>query len=183
MTRTRAVAIAAAALALASLALPSRAPAGGYPPTEGALEVSRTVVRPGTTVVVVARDFCPGSSVQIWLIGGGVDRLIAAVRADADGRASASVKIPQLKPGTYWLVARGLDRDCQRRKESRARITVLGPVEPTRSGAAGHARHHERILGVLPRTGRTLASVALFGTLLIAVGVLIRTRRRRSSDH
>jgi hypothetical protein len=180
--RMRVVAIAACALALALSALPSRAAADGYPPTEGALEVSRTAVKPGMTVVVVARDFCPGSLVQIWLIGGGADSLIATVRADAAGRASAVVRIPRLKPGTYWLIARGLDRDCQRRKESRARITVVEAVEAARGGAASPVRHHDRILGVLPFTGRNLAAVALFGALLIVVGMLIRKRGRRSFD-
>jgi len=179
--RTRAVAIAALGLVLASLALPSGAPAGGYPPTEGALEVSRTALKPGTTVVVVARDFCPGSRVRIWLTGRSVDTLISSVHADANGRASAALRVPRLKPGTYWLVARGLDTDCQRRKESSARIRVLGAVNATRRGAVGRTGHHERILGVLPRTGRNIASVVLFGALLILVSLLIRMQRRRSA--
>lgn len=150
-----------ATLALLGAALLPSAAWAQYGTETEPLTVSDTTVSPGDSVVVSGSGFAPGSEVEITIES--APRLLATVRAGAQGKISATVRIPtNLSGSPHTLKATGVTPDGATLVLS-MRITVLGTG------------------GELAFTGtRTLFPLVVVGALLLLAWVSLRVARRRA---
>ncbi len=121
-------------------------------------------------VITVKGDLLgPNSTVEVRVIGMGVDIDLGEVDADANGDFSAQFRLPEdLKPGTYQVRATGAE-------SATTSITVLG----IGGGAAG-----EGAMGAAPvlkerPLGESLLLVAVFGAVSAIGLVIARTAREK----
>ncbi len=119
-------------------------------------------------VITVKGDLLgPNSTVEVRVVGAGVDIDLGEALADAQGDFSVQFRLPEnLKPGTYQVTAKGAE-------SATSSITVPGiGGDATSQGAMGGAPAlRERPLG------ESLLLVAVFGSLAGAGIFLARTAR------
>ncbi|MBF6612504.1 MAG: hypothetical protein IVW55_05185 [Chloroflexi bacterium] len=123
-------------------------------------------------VITVKGDLLgPNSTVEVRVVGTGVDIDLGEVDADANGDFSAQFRLPEdLKPGTYQVTAKGAE-------SATTAITVVGVGGDAASeGAMGG----EPVLKQRP-LGESLLLVGVFG-VISALGIfLARTARDKPS--
>lgn len=123
--------------------------------------------KPGDVVTVKGTLLGPNSTVEVRLIGTGVDVDLGEVKADAEGDFSAQFRIPaDLAPGNYQVQAKGAESET-------TAINVLAagsaPADPMRQPAPVLRQRS------LPAS---IGLVALFG-VLAGLGILFaRTAHR-----
>jgi hypothetical protein len=139
--------------ALLAAILPATAAGATLPATAGAtlpsvahekavLESSRSSVPAGAVLPLDGRDFGPGGSYVLRLVGALREYELGEVEADADGLFSIELAIPgSVTPGTYQVVAVAPDGDVAARLD----LTVLEAEAAEPEGAeerpAGRAAH------------------------------------------
>lgn len=164
---TRGIKRVAAALltlsAVVALATPA-AQAQTYPPGPPSIGVDDTVVRPKDKVVVTGADWCPGSTVDIYLNG----TYIATADVGSDGTFSTTITIPAgTEPGPAKITVKGLDETCEQTRVLGRTITVLG-IESA---------------GDLPFTGGNISVWMLAVAALLAAGAVFAVAGRRREKH
>jgi LPXTG-motif cell wall-anchored protein len=148
----------------------------------------------GSSTTVSGTGYRPGSTVEIWF--GSV--LVGTAVADADGRFSQSITIPEVRPGQHDVRALGIGADGDPYEQTasfrvQARPATPAPVvlssgsglaaepqvlgteaEPT--AAAGRSRF------ALPTTGTDVLLVGGAGLALLAAGAgtAVAARRRKA---
>lgn len=166
MTRKR---FAALALFLLTLVIGFTIPAAAqYPPTEGDLQVSATVVSAGQPVTVSGDGFCPNTGVSITLTRSpsGTPLVIGNFTTDAQGKFSGSVTIPSTtSPGSYTLKATGTSTGCSVTRVLSANLRVRSARALSATGA-----------DVMP----WLLSAA--GAILVGTFLVVAARRRRTTS-
>lgn len=160
---------AAVTLFLLTLVLGLTVPAAAqYPPTEGDLQVSATVVSAGQSITVSGDGFCPNRVVSITLTRNpsGTPQPIGSFTTDAQGKFSGSVTIPSTtQPGSYTLKANSTDKDCVRTRVLSAALRVRSARALSATGA-----------DVMPWL------LAAAGAILIGTLFVVAARRRRTTS-
>lgn len=155
----RTLAIALAALALLALGVPAVLADGAK-----GVVVKPLNAKPGDTITVQGDLLGAGSTVEVRVIGAGVDVDLGEVKASAEGDFSAEFRLPaDLKPGTYTIKATGAE-------SASTQLTVVGggaeaPAAdmaemPVRSRPLGQALGLAALFGVLAGAGLFFARVA-----------------------
>ncbi len=137
-------------------------PAVADPYGSGAASVSVSDPAPGSSVTVSGSGFRPDSSVTVQILSTPV--FLATVTADANGVATAQVRIP-----AGFAVGTAHHLELVGVASSGAARTVSVPVTLGPPGTAGTA---------LPRTGMTWTALGL-GAAAVVLGVLLVVMRRR----
>lgn len=147
------------------------ASAAGVALADGAKGVAVQPLTPkaGDVITVKGDLLGPNSTVEVRVVGTGVDIDLGEVDADANGDFSAQFRLPEnLKPGTYQVTARGAG----------SATTVMAVV-----GIGGDAPS-EGAMGAAPvlkerPLGESLLLVGVFG-VISALGIfLARTAREK----
>ncbi|GEM_PF-2556542 len=143
-----------------------------YPPGPAGIQLSRTSVPPGGSLVVTAEGFCPHVVVNVDIHS--ADAHLATVHSDSAGDIDVQVVIPtNLKPGSHEIVAKGqgpnglLVLEAQVTVTSTAPVAAVSPKAPT----------------TLPMTGADIGAMAAVGALLIIGGSALLMGRHRASGH
>ena len=140
-------------------------------PTAEAFGVSCTPERQvaGETVTCTVVGAFSGESLAVTVRAGSTEVLSETLTADADGRASFSFEVPDVRAAVVIRVVGA---------ESGSTSTTLLP-EQASDRAVERARGSD-----LPRTGQDTAIMVLGGVLLLAVGGgAVARSRRRSQEH
>ena len=126
--------------------------------------------KPGEVITVKGDLLGPNSTVEVRIIGTGVDIDLGEVQADAEGDFEAQFRVPaDMAPGNYQLQAKGTEI-------ATTTITVIAA-----SGAEGAAAMSPAMMEVPVRErplGQTIGLVALFGVLAGLGLFFARTARR-----
>ena len=147
------------------------ASAGGVALADGTKGVAVQPLTPkaGEVITVKGDLLGPNSTVEVRVVGTGVDIDLGEVDADANGDFSAQFRLPEdLKPGTYQVTATGAE-------SATTAITVVG---------VGGDASSEGAMGAEPvlkqrELGESLLLVGVFG-VISALGIfLARTAREK----
>ena len=196
------LALAVTLLVTALFALPA---AAQYPLRDGSLTLAGAAgetgaVEPGASVSLSGGGFEPGARVEIWMHSEPV--LLQATRASASGAIDEAVTIPADAPaGNHRLEARGAapgggttvlsaavvvtgEPGTSSGAGEDARATAPGggdgDAQPTAPGGTGEGVDAD---GALPFTGMPLALLAVVGTGLLLLGLVVgRLSGARRSD-
>jgi hypothetical protein len=131
--------------------------------------------KPGDVITVTGDELGASSTVEVRLIGTGVDIDLGEAQANDEGDFTAQFRVPaDLKPGSYQLQAKGAE-------SATTEITVVaaGSTESTTSATMAEAPAtpvRERPLG------ETIGLVALFGVLAGLGLFFARTVRREPAS-
>ena len=159
----RGTAVSLVALLAVALLLSAPAHAQTYPPKPPSIGVNDTLVRPGDKVVVSGADWCPGSTVDIFLDG----KFITTADVGGDGTFSTSITVPAgTDAGPAEITVEGLDETCEETRVLGRTITVV--LAATESG------------GSLPFTGDNVSvwMIVVAGLLVVGAGFAVAGRRR-----
>lgn len=160
---TRNTAVGLAVLLTVALLLSAPAQAQTYPPKPPSIGVNDTLVRPGDKVVVSGADWCPGSTVDIFLNG----KFITTADVGGDGTFSTSITVPAgTDAGPAEITVEGLDETCDETRVLGRTITVV--LGATESG------------GNLPFTGENVSvwMLVVAGLMVVGAGFAVAGRRR-----
>jgi len=140
-------------------------PALAQPYDEPTVDVGDTNPKPGDEVDVSGDNWCPGSTVSIYLDG----QFVGTAVVDANGHFDSSLVIPKnIDPGQHSITVVGLDASCT---EVVSRTTFFNISGGGVSGAA-----------TLPFTGSNISVGVLLLVALVLVGTtaLVAGRRRKA---
>lgn len=159
--------------ALAVLAIPGRASAAPYPPSQGCVvSISDGTVGPGGSVNLVGSGFPANESVGLSIYS--TTTSIGSVRTDADGNFATTVDIPSsIGPGEHAIEASSASTTCSFGFGTDP-VTVNRPPgdNGTNNGAAS--------TGATASTGfEAITASIIAGILLVGGGVLLLLGRRR----
>jgi LPXTG-motif cell wall-anchored protein len=144
-----------------------------YPPGPAGIQLSRTSVPPGGSLVVTAEGFCPHVVVNVDIHS--ADAHLATVHSDSAGDISVQVTVPDnIKPGSHEIVAKGQGPDGLLVLEAQLTVTSTAPVAAVSPRAAPTS---------LPMTGADIGAMAAVGALLIIGGSALLLGRHRASGH
>ena len=141
-------------------------PAFAKPYSEPTVDVSDSNPKPGEPVTVSGDNWCPGSTVSIYLDG----QFVGTATVDAGGHFDTSIVIPKdIDPGQHTITVVGLDSSCT---EVVTRTTVFNIAG---GGVSGQA--------TLPFTGSNISVGVLLLAALVIVGTtaLVAGRRRKAA--
>ena len=145
-----------------------------YPPGRCALALSRSAAERGQTFTATGEGFAPGETVTFSI---GNQRVAEAI-ADANGRASATLTVPNDAPIGATNV-----RAVSATQELTASFEVLPTAAQQASRSASTARAGA---GALSRTGQDTAQLATLGLGLVMLGtvivIVVRRRRNMATD-
>lgn len=155
------------ALMVGAAGLAGSASAAPYT-TQPVVSVSNQTPTEGSTLTVSFQGFLPGENVRIELHS--QVYLLATVRADANGAATATVTLPAGVTGNHTIVAIGTVSG----RTASVPITIL--AQPASSVPNVGTQQ------MLPRTGLEVVGIGALATGLLVVGgilLLVSGRRRR----
>lgn len=153
-----------ATLGLILVAAPS-AGAAPYPPAPPPTVGGDPTPTPGSITDLSGSNWCPGSTVQIFLDGD----FIGNATVDSSGQFLFGWHVPpNISPGPHTLTFKGLDSTCDNLVTVSMGITIAG------EGAAG---------GNLPFTGSNISVGVLLLAALMIIGAasLVAGRRRKAT--
>lgn len=137
----------------------------GYPSCPPSISVDNTNPSAGDQVAVSGSNWCPGSTVEIFLDGVSVGTAVV----DGSGSFSTDITIPAgTAAGPHEITVEGLDSTCQNPQTQSRTITVGG------AGQGG---------GNLPFTGSNISAGLLILMALIVVGAVSLVAGRRRDAH
>ena len=148
------------------LALAGTAAAQTYATDTGSLTLGQSTTSPGGSVGVQGSGFQAGSDVQIVLIDGGDENVLATVMADDEGVINTTATLPTSFSGTGVIEARGISPDG-------ASLVLSSPISSAAQSTSGS----------LARTGSSTIPWLVGGGIAAGVGVLLiaLARQRRSA--
>ena len=149
----------------------SLASTSGMALADGAKGVAVQPLTPkaGEVITVKGDLLGPNSTVEVRVVGTGVDIDLGEVQANAEGDFSAQFRLPEdLKPGTYQVTAKGAE-------SATTSITVLGV---TGDASSQGAMVVAPVLRERP-LGESLLLVAVFGALAGGGIFMARTAREK----
>lgn len=165
--RLAAVVVSVLALTIAVVGFAGSANAAPYT-TQPTVSVSDQTPVAGQPLTITVSGFLPGEDVRIELRS--TVRVLATVRADANGVATATVTLPSDVTGNHTIVAIGLVSG----RTASIPITILAPAvnSPVNNIVSTEPG--------LPRTGVEVVGIGAAATaLLIAGGILLLLSGRR----
>lgn len=153
----------------------------GYPSCPPTVSVDNTNPRPGDAVVVSGSNWCPGSTVQIFLDGVSVGSALV----NGTGDFSTSITIPLgTSPGPHDITVQGLDGSCQTPQTGVRTIVVSGAGGHQGGGgvSGGGIVGGAAQGGNLPFTGSNISAgmLILFALLMVGAVSLVAGRRRNA---
>lgn len=161
------VALLVAVFATLSMVGPAAAsPSTDYPPKPPNVTVDDSTPNPGQGVIVSGTNWCPGSTVEIFLDG----KSVGTAKVGSDGTFSTTISIPAgTTAGEHTITVRGLDSTCQNSQVEALTISVSG-------GGAAQG-------GNLPFTGSNISVGMLLLAALVIVGAASVLAGRRRKAH
>jgi len=152
-----------------------------YPTCPPTVDVNDTTPSAGETIIVSGNNWCPNSTVDIYLDVVDAAHYLGTAKADSSGHFSIAVTIPpNTPPGNHTIIAVGLAYNCQETKTRSRTITVMihghggGNVPFPGGPGAGE--------GNLPFTGGNISvGVSILAALLLVGAASLLLGRRRET--
>ena len=138
--------------------------------------------KPGEVITVKGDLLGPNSTVEVRVVGMGVDIDLGEVDADGEGDFSAQFRLPaDLKPGGYKVQAAGAESAV-------AEITVVGPGSSGEGSAASEGSAEASAMQQAPvlrerPLGESVLLVAIFGIIAGAGLFFARTAREKPQSN